>query len=153
MDNILVTNIVKFLNNYVHYTKLGIDPDGNIRDLCVKLINQVVLILVALFDDENSDNNQLESTPKNYKQFVPYYSNSLSAIYHLSRVNDKVNKIMNSFGDVIGTIGNASQFTDTNKVIKNMKSSSLKINQKSWKQFVPHGLMIVHNFMNWKIGH
>ena len=89
-----------------------------------------MLILVALFDDENSDNNQLESTPKNYKQFVPYYSNSLSAIYHLSRVNDKVNKIMNSFGDVIGTIGNASQFTDTNKVIKNMKSSSLKINQK-----------------------
>lgn len=130
LDNILVTNIAKFLNNYVHYTKLGIDPDGNIRDLCVKLINQVVLILVALFDDENSDNNQLESTPKNYKQFVPYYSNSLSAIYHLSRVNDKVNKIMNSFGDVIGTIGNASQFPDTNKVIKNMKSSSLKINQK-----------------------
>ncbi|RCK64856.1 Exocyst complex component SEC5 [Candida viswanathii] len=130
LDNILLSNIQKFLNNYVHYIKLGIDPNGEIRDLCVKLINQVVLILVALFDDENGDNNQLESAPKNYKQFVPYYSNSLSAIYHLTRVNDKVNKIMNSFGDIIGTIGNASQYADTNKVIKNMKSSSAKVNQK-----------------------
>lgn len=130
LDSILLTNIIKFLNNYVHYSKMGIDPNGNIRDLCINLINQVVLILVALFDDENNDNNQLESTPKNYKQFVPYYSNSLSAIYHLTRVNDKVNKIMNSFGDVIGTIGNASQYIDTNKVIKNMKSSSIKVNQK-----------------------
>ena len=72
----------------------------------------------------------MESSPKNYKQFVPYYTNSLSTIYHLTKINRIVNKIINNFGNFVGTIGNISQYSETNKVMKSLKNSSTKINQK-----------------------
>ena len=138
---------------------MGIDSQGKIRDSAIELINKVVLIMMALFDDENNNNNnnnnkeKNNSNPlkvhlKNYKQFVPYYTNSLSTIYHLTKINRIVNKIINNFGNFVGTIGNISQYSETNKVMKSLKNSSTKINQKFLKQYVPPGLMIVHNFMN-----
>lgn len=130
LDNMVLSNLLKFLNNYVHYIKLGIDALGKIRDTAIELINKVVLIMMALFDDENNEKNQVESSPKNYKQFVPYYTNSLSTIYHLTKINSIVNKIINSFGNFVGTIGNISQYSETNKVMKSLKNSSTKINQK-----------------------
>ena len=142
LDNMVLSNLLKFLNNYVHYIKLGIDSQGKIRDSAIELINKVVVIMMALFDDENNNNNNnnnnkeknnsnpLESSPKNYKQFVPYYTNSLSTIYHLTKINRIVNKIINNFGNFVGTIGNISQYSETNKVMKSLKNSSTKINQK-----------------------
>ncbi|CAI5760757.1 unnamed protein product [Candida verbasci] len=131
IDNLLLKNSFKFLNNYSHYIKMGIDNDGKIRESFLKFINQVVLVLGTLFDDENEgNNNQLESSPKNYKQFLPYYTNSLSTMYHLGNVQVKVNNIMTKLGEIVGKIGNVSKFEDTNKQIKNLKASSLKINQK-----------------------
>ena len=71
LDNMVLSNLLKFLHNYVHYIKLGIDSQGKIRDSAIELINKVVVIMMALFDDENNNNNKeknnsnpLESSPK-----------------------------------------------------------------------------------------
>ncbi|KAG7662140.1 SEC5 [[Candida] subhashii] len=133
LDHLLLNNLNKCLSNYQYYAKQrGIDPECKIRDSIIDLINKVVLLLATLFDDDesNNSNNQLESSPRFYKQFVPYYTNSLSAIYHLTKINTKLNRIFTSFGQNVGTIGNLTKYPDTNKTLKSLKSYSSKINQK-----------------------
>ncbi|CAK9440086.1 uncharacterized protein LODBEIA_P41860 [Lodderomyces beijingensis] len=123
----------KFVNNYSHYYRLGVDPNGEIRDEFFVMINQVVAILTTLFDDETKDAdgvNQLESSPSNYKQFVPCYANSLSSVYHLGRIQVLINNFMQKLGNIVGVIGNISKFQDTNRNLKQLRNSSLQINQK-----------------------
>ncbi|KAI3403115.2 SEC5 [Candida oxycetoniae] len=124
----------KFFNNYAHYYRLGVDPNGTIRDSFLKVIDQVVMVLVTLFADESKDKTggvqQLESSPSNYKQFVPCYANSLSTAYHLGVIQATVNKFMQRLGKVVGSIGNVSRYQDTNKSLKQLKNSSVQINQK-----------------------
>ncbi|EGW30592.1 uncharacterized protein SPAPADRAFT_73278 [Spathaspora passalidarum NRRL Y-27907] len=132
LDTTLINTLQKILNNYLHYNT--IDSDGKIRDAYVEVINQVVLLLVTLFDSVKEEtteaNTAIELSPRVYKQFVPYYANSLSTVYYLTKANLKVNRLLTKFGEFIGKIGNASKYPDTNKVIKSLKTSSTNINQK-----------------------
>ncbi|KAI5965408.1 SEC5 [Candida pseudojiufengensis] len=131
LQTLFVKLVDKFLNNYSYYFKMGVDPQGIIRDNFLKSINQIVLLLMTLFDDENKNrDNQLESQPSNYKQFVPCYSNSLSTINHLNRIQYKVNQLLTHLGNSIIRIGNMTNFKDTNKNIKTLKNASSQINQK-----------------------
>ncbi|RLV89081.1 Exocyst complex component SEC5 [Spathaspora sp. JA1] len=133
LDNTLINTLTKILNNYLHYNE-SIDPKGTIRDSYIEVINQVIWLLTTLFDSVKQETTtattNIESSPKIYKQFVPYYSNSLSTVYYLTRVNFKINRILIKFGEFIGKIGNASKYPDTNKFVKNLKTSSSNINQK-----------------------
>ncbi|KAI5962908.1 SEC5 [Candida theae] len=134
METIFIKLVGKFTNNYGSYYSLNVDPDGSIRDQFFQAINEAVDLLVRLFQSESNSNdskdvNNLESSPANYKQFVPLYSNSLSTIHQLSLIQAKVNRVLTSLGTAVTTIGNVSRFEDTNKQLKVLKSASSSINQ------------------------
>ncbi|KAK6462701.1 exocyst complex component Sec5-domain-containing protein [Scheffersomyces coipomensis] len=132
LDDLFLKNLSKFVNNYKHYYKLNnIDAQGKIRNNFINLINKVSLVLVTLFENDNGEvDAQLESSPSNYKLFLPHYTNSLSSIYYITNINSKLNKFFTKIGDFSGLIGNLSKYNDTSKVIKTLKNASLKVNQK-----------------------
>ncbi|KAK6456318.1 exocyst complex component Sec5-domain-containing protein [Scheffersomyces xylosifermentans] len=131
LEGLFSKNLTKFVNNYKHYAQFNVDPKGVIRDEFVNIINKVSLVLVTLFENESSSEaNQLESTPKDYQLFLPHYTNSLSTVFYLSNVNQMLNKLFTTLGDLSGNMGNVSKYADTNKVLKNLKSASAKTNQK-----------------------
>jgi exocyst complex component 2 len=130
LDGLFLTTLKKFVANYKHFHQFNIDFDGKIMEGLFALIEKVSVVLVTLFDDESGDNNQLESSPNNYRQFLPHYTNSLSTIYYLTGINQKINRLMTTLGESVGTVGNLSKSTETNKHIKHLKTSSSKVNQK-----------------------
>ncbi|ODV77650.1 uncharacterized protein CANTADRAFT_55811 [Suhomyces tanzawaensis NRRL Y-17324] len=130
LNGLFIKNLKKFTNNYKHYKSSEIDVDGKIKEKFDGLVEKVNVILVTLFEDEEGNNNQLESSPSNYKQFLPNFTNSLSAMHYLGGINKRLNEFLTHLGDYASTIGNVSASSDTNKVIKNLRNCSLKINQK-----------------------
>lgn len=123
----------KFLNNYTHYFRLGADPDGVIRNQFIDMVNRAVSIMAHLFDGDVKEGGKLqnqEMKPSYFKSFVPCYANSLSTIYHLGRIQVLVNNFMQQLGNLAGTLGNVSRYSNTNNLLKSLKSSSLHINTK-----------------------
>ncbi|KAI5950241.1 SEC5 [Candida jiufengensis] len=134
LETLYMKLVDKFLNNYSYYYKMGVDPQGAIRDSFLKNVEFIASILKTLFDDDiksaDGNENQKDPKPSNYKQFVPCYSNSLSSINHLNKIQYKVNKLMTSLGDSIIRIGNMTNFEETNKHLKNLKNTSAQVNKK-----------------------
>lgn len=130
LDGLFLNTLNKLVSNYKHFHEFNIDFDGKILQGFFALIEKVSLVLVTLFEDESGDNNQLESSPNNYRQFLPHYTNSLSAIYYLTGINQKINRLLTTLGESVGALGNLSKSSETNKYIKLLRSSSTKVNQK-----------------------
>lgn len=120
-----------FVTNYNHYgVEFNVDPDGKIRESFDALVNRTIDILVLLFEDESKEATQIETVPSNFRQFLPYYTNSLSAINYLSSINEKANKLLNGLGEAVASVGNLNKSTETNKMIKSLRLCSSKINQR-----------------------
>lgn len=129
LSGLFLKNLSKFVNNYKHYHSRNLDPDGVIREQFISLVLEVTRILVALFDVEAAETKQFNLIPSNYRQFLPNYTNSLSAIYYLTAISQKLNGFLTEIGNFVGTVGNFTNGADTNTIIKRLRNSSLKINQ------------------------
>ncbi|ABN67827.2 predicted protein [Scheffersomyces stipitis CBS 6054] len=131
LEDLFSKNLTKFVNNYRHYYQFNVDPQGTIRDSFVNIVNKVALVLVTLFENESSaEASQLEAQPKDYELFLPHYANSMSSVFYLSSVNQKLNHLFTHLGELSGLVGNTSKFAETNKLLKNLKNASVKTNQK-----------------------
>lgn len=128
-------NITKFINNYNYYinNNENIDTSGEIRLEFLNLIDEISNKLFKIFTTNpmtNGSNDLMESSPKNYSNILPFYTNSLSTIFYLTRISDRINLILTSFGKNITIIGNIGKNPETNKIIKNLRNISGAINQK-----------------------
>lgn len=135
LSEIYLKNLNKFINNYSYYNDSKknntiIDTDGSLRIKFFSLVEKFINILIEIFSDDSGEVNQLESSPANYTLFLPYHTNSLSAIAYLGKINLNLNKFLSMVGSFVGSIGNLSKSQETNKMIKNLRSCSSKINQK-----------------------
>ncbi|KAK6197995.1 exocyst complex component Sec5-domain-containing protein [Scheffersomyces amazonensis] len=133
LDDLFLQNLTKFTNNYRHYYQINnVDPHGKIRDLFIELVSKVSNVLVTLFECEVGDNEvtQLDSSPSNYKLFLPHFTNSLSAIYYVTSISFKLNKVYTNLGKYTGLVGNLTKYNDTSKIIKTLKNGSAKTSQR-----------------------
>ncbi|CAH6719185.1 exocyst complex component Sec5p [[Candida] jaroonii] len=132
LNDIYLKNLNKFVDNYNYYIKNNaqIDINGDIRNLFLNTIIQISDKLFNIFQNSQETNNQLESSPTQYNNILPHYTNSLSTIYYITRINNRLNKIFTHFGKNVMTIGNIGKTTETNKIIKNLRTISSSINQK-----------------------
>ncbi|CAK7916343.1 exocyst complex component Sec5p [[Candida] anglica] len=131
LDDLFLKKVSKFVNNYKHYSATEVDSGGSIRDSYIKFVVSVTTKLVSIFNDPSTppSTNQLESSPSNYSSFLPNHSNSLSTIFYLSNVNKRVNHFLTRTGESVVVVGGSTS-TNTNTVIKNLRSSSAVINQR-----------------------
>lgn len=134
-DNYL-KNINKFINNYNYYVNNNenIDKTGRIRLEFLSSINDISNRILRIFTtssvNEKSNNDILESSPKNYSNILPFYTNSLSTVFYLSKISNRINLILTNFGKNVTIVGNIGKNSETNKIIKNLRSISNTINQK-----------------------
>ncbi|CUM68447.1 uncharacterized protein PRCAT00006171001 [Priceomyces carsonii] len=130
-----LNSLQKFVSNYIHYADpsngFKVDIQGSIRDKFFKLFDLITSFLVSLFSEDSGDIKQIESSPGNYTQFLPYYTNSLSACFYLSKVNHQVNTFLTNMGSFIVDVGNATNNPSTNKLIESLRNACSKINQKT----------------------
>lgn len=124
-------SLARFVTNYNHYgVEFNVDPDGLIRQKFDALVNRTIDILILLFEDDSQGATPIENVPANFRQFLPHYTNSLSAIYYLSPIMNKVNHLLNGLGEAVGSVGNLSKSTESNKMVKSLRLCSSKINQR-----------------------
>lgn len=128
------TNIVlKFVKNYVHYADpnngFNVDPEGTLRALFFQLCNDMVQHVVSIFECE-VEMDQMRITPANFPNFLPYHTNSLSTIYHLSEINTRLGRLLTKTSSYIAQVGNTTRNFDTNKHIKLFRESSALIEQR-----------------------
>lgn len=136
LSDVYLKDINKFVNNYKYYKvhNKNVDEKGEIKEEFTKVIVDISNKLFNLFNgNEDTTSNQLESTPLNYSNILPYYANSLSTIYYITRISDKINVILSNFGKNITVVNNISvsgKSNDVNKIIKNLRNISNSIIQK-----------------------
>lgn len=133
LNDVFLKNIDKFVNNYLHYTRVengfNIDPDGKIRDLFLSLMKDSTSRLVKIFNN-NELVDQMTSLPENYTHFLPYYTNSLSTVFYLTNISKKIDLWLTRIGENIVIIGNTSKNVDTNKFVHKLRDYSNLIDQK-----------------------
>lgn len=131
LSDVYLKNIDKFVASYNYYVKNNkkVDENGEIQNEFIHFINVTSDKLFKIFKGPEDTTNQLESSPKNYSNILPYYTNSLSTIFYISRISERINVILTNFGKNITEIGNLGRSTETNKIIKNLRSISNGINQ------------------------
>lgn len=134
LDGMMGENMLRYCNNYRHYYGYEVDEDGVLRDRFFALVEKVTHVLVVLFEDETGDNNQLESLPKNYRQFLPSYANLLSAVHYLTAVNKRINSFMTTLGAAVAKVGSLGENKlggySPDKMIKHLRNTLSKVNQK-----------------------
>ncbi|EGV62450.1 hypothetical protein CANTEDRAFT_136386 [Yamadazyma tenuis ATCC 10573] len=132
LSDVYLKNISKFVNNYNYYVNNNRDVDSK-QEIRQEFVNSIIDIsnkLFNIFNSQEDTSNQLQSSPKYYSNILPYYTNSLSSVFYISKISDKVNLILTSFGKNITLVGNLGKSNDTNKIIKNLRNISHSINQR-----------------------
>lgn len=134
LDTTFMNRLSKFVNNYKHYndnqTGFNVDQSGNLRNIFFKLITKLSSELNTIFVSENEDGNLLESSRDDYGNFLPYYANSLSSVYYLTNISKKIDDILTRAGGFVAIVGNISKSTDSNKIIKMLRSVYSSTSQK-----------------------
>ena len=132
LQDVFLKNVSKFANNYSYYVKNNKDTDvhGEIKDEYLSLLMYCSETLNTIFNISDDKINTIDSSPTNYTTFLPYYTNSLSTIFYISKISKRVNSIMTTIGQNVTTIGNLDKNPETNKLIKTLRSTSTSINFK-----------------------
>lgn len=128
------TNVVqKFVKNYVHYADpnngFHVDAEGALRTAFFQMCNNMVAHVVSIFESE-ADVDQMKVTPASFPNFLPHHTNSLSTIFHLSEINNRIGRLLTKVATYVAQIGNTSKSFDTNKQIKLLKDSCALIEQR-----------------------
>lgn len=133
LDDIYRKNVAKFVTNYTHYGGTqnieDVDPEGQIRALFDQLITRTVDILLLIFDDEDQA-NLADQVPENYSQFMPYYLNSLLAMYYLLAILNKLSRFLTSLGKFVGSVGEVYKSAELNRLVKLMRNCAARANQR-----------------------
>lgn len=125
--------VSKFVNNYVHYadpkSDYNIDPEGILRTSFFRMVDDVVQRMLDIFQS-SAPTDQMRVAPSNYSNFLPYHTNSLSAIFYLTDISQSLSSILSLIGKYTLQIGNTHKSIDTNKQIKGLRESSSQFDQK-----------------------
>ncbi|OBA21159.1 hypothetical protein METBIDRAFT_41326 [Metschnikowia bicuspidata var. bicuspidata NRRL YB-4993] len=116
----------KFVKNYVHYSnsEFNIDNDGELQAKFFQIASDIIDKIMNIFDcGDHTD--QLKITPSNYVAFLPYHTNSLSAIYYLSAISRSFCNLLTLLGEYTTKVGNSTKSFDINKFIKILRETSL----------------------------
>lgn len=134
LDTTFMNRLSKFVNNYKHYNDsqagLNVDQSGNLRNMFFKLITKLAGELNTMFVAEEGKGNLLESSRDDYATFLPYYANSLSSVYYLTKISKKIDDILTRAGGFVAAVGNISKSTDSNKIIRMLRSVYSSTSQK-----------------------
>lgn len=127
------TSVSKFVKNYAHYSSpengYNVDVGGELKDLFFKVLNDMIGRLMAIFESD-IPSDQMKVTPSNYSAFLPYHTNSLSAIFFLQKISGSLCKLLTQCGKYAALIGNMGKSIDTNKQIKHLRDASVYFDQR-----------------------
>lgn len=123
----------KFVKNYVHYAKpengFNVDTQSQLRDSFFRVLNDVISKLMKIFYAQ-SPADLTKVTPANYSSFLPYHTNSLSAMLYLTSISKSFDKILTLAGKYTSQVGSASKSFDTNKQISRLREVSALFDQR-----------------------
>lgn len=127
------STISKFVKNYAHYADpkngFNVDTDGQLRESFFRSLNDIISKLMKIFYAQ-SPSDLTKVTPANYSSFLPYHTNSLSAIFYLTDISGSFNKILTLAGKYTSQVGSASRSVDTNKQISRLREVSAVFDQR-----------------------
>lgn len=133
IEDTFETTISKFVKNYVHYADpkngFNVDSDGKLRDFFFRSLNDTISKLMKTFYAQ-SPSDLTKVTPAAYSSFLPYHTNSLSAMFYLTNISESFNKILSLAGKYTSQVGSASRSVDTNKQISRLREVSSVFDQR-----------------------
>lgn len=125
--------VLKFVKNYAHYsspeTNFDVDPNGELRQSFFNVMHAFIEKMLSIFDSD-SPTDQMKVTPANYSAFLPYHTNSLSAVFYLSAISKSFGRTLSLFGNYATQVGNTNKSFDTNKQIKSLREISVQFDQR-----------------------
>lgn len=131
LHTIFSDSLSVFASNYSTYYQY--DDEGEVWNKFLTLVESMVTFLIELFNDANDQEStaaMVEASPQAYTKFIPHFTNSVSSIAYLTTVNRSVGKLLTVLGGHVVKLGNLIQYSDTNNVVKHLRTTSTKVSQK-----------------------
>lgn len=130
LEETFTQKMAPFVKNYLHYAAepFNVDPENKLCDSFVRLAKETVVRMVAIFDTDASA-NPTKVSPQNYTNFLPHNANSVSAVFYLSDIANKLGAVFNCIGLYVVAFGNSRGLPDTNKHVKSFKEALALVDQ------------------------